>query len=35
MEQLAQLGLQKPVWDSNPQSSAPEADALSIRPQGQ
>ena len=25
----------RPWWDSNPQSSAPEADALSIRPQGQ
>lgn len=24
----------RPWWDSNPQSSAPEADALSIRPQG-
>lgn len=25
----------RPWWDSNPQSPAPEADALSIRPQGQ
>lgn len=24
----------RPWWDSNPQSPAPEADALSIRPQG-
>ena len=27
-------GLGRPWWDSNPQSPAPEADALSIRPQG-
>ena len=29
------LHIKRPWWDSNPQSPAPEADALSIRPQGQ